>query len=111
MKRGGPLARNTPMKRVPMVRKPRRPASKGGSDFPPAVREAIEWRSGGWCEAGTPKCRGHAHHIHHILRRGQGGKGTETNGLHVCEPCHLHIHSHIPEAIERGWLRRSGGDT
>jgi hypothetical protein len=99
------LHRHTPLKRTEFKRKPSR--SKG--EFPPQVREMIALRSGGQCEANGPLCRGRAVHIHHILRRSQGGKGTVSNGLHVCTPCHTWIHDHPAESVERGWLARSGG--
>jgi hypothetical protein len=107
------MERRTPLKRTPFVR--RRPkqsktaARSSGSDFHPSVRGIIERRSLGQCEVGVVGCTGKAHHIHHILRRSQGGTGEADNGLHVCSSCHHFIHSNPQYAYENGWLRRSGG--
>lgn len=77
-------------------------------DFSPDVRREIAARSGGRCEAGIQGvCTGYANHVHHILRRSQGGLGVLSNGLHVCSECHGWIHSHVKIALSMGWLLRS----
>lgn len=93
------------LRRVGMKRKA--VSSKG--EFTPAARNEVERRSGGRCEAMTSICRGPAVHIHHILRRSQGGKGTADNGLHVCQPCHTFLHDHPEMAYARGWMVRGSG--
>lgn len=103
------------VKRSPIKRKsaPKRTRKERGTarsslDFTPDARAEIEYRSGGWCEAAcTPNCQRRATHAHHILRRSQGGQGTEANGLHVCANCHLYIHEHPGQSYEQGWMKRS----
>lgn len=104
------LSRRTPLKRGAELRRtpfrPNRKVSKG--EFTPAAKAEMRVRSGGRCEAGTTICRGHAVLFHHIKRRGQGGKGVASNGLHLCVPCHTFLHDHPKVAYARGWLIRSG---
>lgn len=102
MKRS-PLKRGTkPLRRAKAMIRP----SKSASDFPPEARERTRERSNGWCEAAaTPNCLKRAGHLHHILPRGRGGRGTLDNALDVCASCHDYIHAHPREARERGWLR------
>lgn len=77
--------------------------------MPPEVAEAVIERSGGMCEARTPRCRGSAllpapaEVLHHRQLRKQGGPHTEDNLLHVCNPCHLFIHGEYDQSIEAGW--------
>lgn len=102
------LKRRTPLKRTALKRtgfKQKRRTSK--SDFDADTRAIIMRRSAGRCEAHTAVCQQIARHIHHILRRSQGGMGTVDNGLHVCTACHTWIHDHPLQAELNGWLRRS----
>ena len=95
-----PLKSGGALKRTPMKRK----RATSGSDFHPAVRGAIERRSGDRCEAANSGCQGRATMIHHIRRRSQGGEGVIDNGLHVCAQCHQWIHEHPKDAAAKGWL-------
>lgn len=70
------------------------------------AREAVEVRSGGWCEGNWPGVcvpgRHRAHHVHHRRLRSQGGGHEMENLLHLCRPCHDHAHSHVADAVARG---------
>lgn len=79
-----------------------------GTPLPPEVRLAVRRRSGGFCEALTPRCRGLADHgPHHRRMRSQGGSHDPENLLDVCDPCHRYIHHHTAESYEAGWLLRT----
>jgi hypothetical protein len=95
--------RRSPLRRTPMKRKP-----SAKSVIPPAVREEVAARSGGWCEIDHPLCGGPARHMHHILMRSQGGKHNAGNLLHVCAQGHAFIHANPSLSYEQGWLQRSG---
>lgn len=123
MKRGGPLARVTPLvARTPMRRtkwvpslapqervertsklpsKPRR-----DTGFPAVVRDLVAERSGGVCE----RCGvAPAEHRHHRRARGMGSTrrpdtSSTANCLHICRPCHEVIESHREWALVHGWL-------
>jgi len=111
MKRSGPIARKTPLvnkkpiKRTPSAAKP----ASNRSKIPKSVREAVERRSGGKCEAAVVvACRRKGGHLHHKLMRSQGGKHAEANLIDVCLICHHYIHHHTGWAYENGYLIRSG---
>lgn len=73
------------------------------------VRAAVKSRSGGRCETELVDiCRGVAAHVHHVLRRSQGGVHVLENLLHVCWPCHSWIHDHPAEAAALGYLQLRG---
>ena len=61
----------------------------------------VEARSKGWCEAETPDCIGGGEVFHHRM-----GRRTHRPELllHLCNPCHLWIHAHPQESMERGWM-------
>lgn len=68
------------------------------------VRPLIEARSLGVCEI----CRwATGVHLHHKLRRSQGGTNTLDNLLLVCSEDHEFIHSNPEQSYEKGWLIRS----
>lgn len=78
-------------------------------EFPPEVRAEVYWRAGGFCE----RCGRHPiREYHHRLRRGQGGMGTLDNCAGLCDgwagSCHAWVHANIDDAVEQGWLIRSG---
>lgn len=82
---------------------------KQSNEFSPAVKKEARFRSGGRCEIHLqPSCGGRAVLFHHVLRRGQGGKGTLDNCLHLCNWCHAYVHANPAISYENGWLRRSG---
>lgn len=63
------------------------------------------------CEVMVPGvCTGEAHHVHHRLRRSQGGTDDFANLLAVCPACHSWVHDHPADSYANGWLIRSGGD-
>ena len=65
----------------------------------------LSTRSRGLCEARTEACITEAVHKHHIQPRRHGDHSAE-NLLHVCAPCHGHIHSHPEESYRMGWLKK-----
>ena len=103
MRRSGPIARKTPLKRTPM----KRTRSVSKAEFHPSVRSEVERRSGGRCEAQTPSCSGRAVLMHHRSRR-KAGDGSVECALHVCSGCHDFIHSNVALSYEKGWLIRGG---
>ena len=68
--------------------------------------EELLLRSHGACEIGSPACTGRGVHVHHALRRSQGGRDVPEHTRLTCEPCHEHLHRNVAEAFERGWLIR-----
>lgn len=102
------MKRGAQLRRVAMKR---HPSKKSKAEFSPEVREQVERRSGGRCEAGVPGvCWGKAVLMHHIRRRWHG-EGTAENALHLCTACHTYIHSEVAESETNGWLIRSGRQT
>lgn len=45
-------------------------------------------------------------HIHHRLRRSQGGKNELDNLLGLCRPCHDWIHRYPGQSYEMGYMLR-----
>lgn len=76
---------------------------------PEQVRAAVLERAGGQCEARsklpTLACSGRIH-LHHVLRRSQGGSDTVANLLAVCSTHHHHIHGFPEHAYQLGLLRK-----
>lgn len=60
------------------------------ANFSTKVRNQIIERDGGCCRVcGVP-----ANQIHHIMPKGAGrGRGVFTNGMLICNGCHLEIHA------------------
>jgi hypothetical protein len=72
-----------------------------GQEFPPAVRQAIRYRTRNLCEL----CHSaEIVHFHHRLRKSQGGRGTEENCLGVCAKDHAYIHANPAISYANGWL-------
>jgi 5-methylcytosine-specific restriction endonuclease McrA len=49
--------------------------------------------------------------VHHMTLRGMGGSSDpaihdQENLVTLCEPCHLHVHSHPTESYRLGLMRR-----
>ena len=66
-------------------------------------------RSRGRCEARfVTTCTGYGIHLHHVVRRAQGGHNSPDNLLHVCNACHSAIHHSPEKARECGFLRSRG---
>ena len=106
MKRTGPPARKTPMRRVSKKMRKRDAAY-------PSSRTAIYERAEGMCEARcTTSCAGDGHQVHHIA--GRGGPDPHRLGslLLVCAACHAEIHANPEWAYEAGLMvSRRGGAT
>lgn len=75
-----------------------------------AITPALELRSHGKCELDLPGCKRKATVRHHRKLRSQGGPNTLANLLHLCAPCHDHLHAHPRIAYTRGWLVPMGSD-
>lgn len=78
--------------------------------FPPAVRQIIRERSGGWCELCGLE---HATDAHHRRPRGSGGSSrddtnTASNALALCRGCHSLVENHRNVAKMFGWLVDQG---
>ncbi|MBM4608097.1 HNH endonuclease [Rhodococcus hoagii] len=80
--------------------------------FPKKVRDLIEARAGGQCEAmWVLTCNGRPEQIHHRRPRGAGGSKAPAvnragNGIFICEPCHRLIESQRMLLALRGcWCR------
>lgn len=93
-----------------MRRSPSRGRPPGNrSKIPGSVRQAVERRSGGRCEARVNgHCAGKGGHLHHKRMRSQGGQHTEENLIDVCMHCHQWIHGHTGWAYDHGLLIRAG---
>lgn len=70
-----------------------------------ALLEEVLLRCHGDCEIGSPVCTGSGHHVHHVLRRSQGGRDRLEDVRLSCQPCHDYLHTHVAEAFDKGWLR------
>jgi 5-methylcytosine-specific restriction endonuclease McrA len=69
--------------------KRRVPTPAKRNEFSTTVRHKIDKRDGKYCqECGDPN----APEMHHVMPRGRGGRGVETNGMRMCTPCHDLIH-------------------
>lgn len=109
-----PLARRTPLvARVPWRRKPPMPTSRQAwqaksrraNPIPPEVRAEVVARSGGRCEGRVaPGCNGRGEHMHHRLRRSQGGGHTAAVLVHLCAPDHRAVHANPEWAYRHGLL-------
>jgi hypothetical protein len=93
MKRGGPIARRTPLAAK----------RKARTSDETSARRLVAARSQGVCEAcGQRPASEWAHRV----GKAQGGPWSADNGLHLCGPdgCHLWCH-HNPEAARAlGWM-------
>ena len=81
----------------------RRPSPNG---FPEETRIAVARRSGWSCEAKTQDCTGKAGHFHHRQPRRLKDQ-SPANCLHVCSPCHRHIHDNPTKSYLMGWMVRT----
>ena len=105
MKPRARLTRKTPLRSKTALKHSNwRPKRKSDAEWQKA-RKVVLKRSDGRCEARLPVCQGWAHHVHHILRRSQGGKHEESNLLSVCTRCHDYIHANPKESAERNFLK------
>ena len=106
MKRGGEL------KRSPMRRKPLK--KNGESDAQAVwriVRQEVLERDQYCCQAETRgwpwhECWGQLH-VHHIIRRSQGGRDHPSNCVTLCARAHDQVHANPELARVYGLLRRA----
>jgi 5-methylcytosine-specific restriction protein A len=121
VKRGGPIARLTPLIATTGMRRSRLDLSPRQAKPKPARRhtgpsadvvELVIARSGNVCEiCGNAM----AEQIHHRRPRGMGGTRREsTNGaaalLHICAADHARLESHRNWAMVNGWLLQQHQD-
>lgn len=98
MKRS-PIERRTELQRTPWKRRYKRPVVSA------AVQAEVLERAGFRCE----RCHESAAlHLHHKLRRSQGGAHDASNLVALCPRCHSWTHDNPKEASEQGWLIRRG---
>lgn len=70
-----------------------------------AIRERVQERSEGQCEARiTAVCTGPATQQHHRKLRSQGGQDTEENLLDLCAACHAFAHANATWAVVSGLI-------
>lgn len=93
------------MKRSKSKARPKR----SPNEFPDHAKQAMRVRSGGRCEARTADCVDAAQVFHH--RKSRSSKDQRpVNGLHVCDPCHKHIHANVTKSRLMGWIVPSWSD-
>jgi len=97
------ITRTAPMKRTAMRQSRPRPA------VPSHVREPLQARSSGWCEARLPGCTGQATDACHRIARKAGGRpdmerkhDSLSNLWHGCRACHRWATLRPAEAYELG---------
>ncbi len=114
MKRGGPLRRNTPLKRSGFKQDrvseqlKRTRAKRKSLAVPKDVYEAVIARDAG-CVARMVlpfPCQGRID-PHHVHRRSQGGQDTMENLISLCRLHHSWVHDHPAESYELGFLKHS----
>jgi hypothetical protein len=122
-----PLTRKTPLRQRKPISKsvangkytvtrfdsvPDRPRlGRQGAPIPQKIRDALERRSRGRCEAQFPGCTGVATDAHHRKLRAQGGLNDLETLVHLCQWCHTGvIHRNTGWAYEHGWLVRRHDD-
>lgn len=110
MKRGGWLARVTPLRSRSRSRLTRSSAPRSVRTVTPEERRAralVRERSGGACEL----CARPATDWSHRKRRSQGGLWCPSNGLHLCRADHSRVdNSCDPVPVFSGWHVPSWGD-
>ena len=106
MKRTGLQRGSSQLKRTALKQ---RSSKKARTDREwPAVRAAVIERDGGMCQALVAKdCTGRAEHVHHIVRRSQGGLHDMDDLVSLCRACHDYCHSEVAWSVANGFLRRS----
>lgn len=79
-----------------------------------AARDAALERDNYACQASEfglrHVCLGRLH-VHHRLRRSQGGSDDLDNLITLCDAAHTHVHHHVAESYANGLLVRSTGTT
>lgn len=108
LSRSQPL-RRTPLKRTAMRRAQRRRITQ-------TFRDALCFRSGGWCEPRLDGCLGRATDVCHRIARKAGGRpqGRDirlSNVWHGCRACHQWATERPAEAYDAGLALKEGQDT
>lgn len=100
-----PLPRgDKPMKRTAITKKPSKKKVDYEKELNDLTPELLK-RSRGMCEARvSAQCSGRAEHRHHRKVGRRKGSNTIENLLHLCHACHSHIHLHVTESRELGYL-------
>lgn len=112
MKRGGPLARRTPLKASKGLRRTRMKesptAKKRREEYEERMalaRPVLVFRSRGRCEGTIPLvCTGWFEDAHHRILRSRGGDEDPENLIALCAMCHRWVHDHPKEATELGLM-------
>jgi hypothetical protein len=104
LRRGVPLRLVSDKKRVATKRKVRKP------DVPAATRRAVYERDGYRCVAGGCWIGRDGGHVHHRLKRSQGGDHSLPNLLVLCPFHHGEVHRLVGLAYRLGYLIRRGVD-
>jgi hypothetical protein len=104
-----PLSRNSSLKRSPIKTQRAKPA------ISPEVRELLQARSMGWCEARLPGCQGQATDAAHRIGRKMGGRPSGSLDrlsavMHLCRVCHRWTHDRVEEARDLGLMLLEGQD-
>ena len=108
--------RRTEMKRTPFAgtrTKLAARAKRNSKQLPPVgpnVREALLERQNGCCPHCDRPMRIEAAHVHHRLKRSQGGDNAMDNLLLVEASHHRDIHANVARSYELGHMVRRGED-
>lgn len=70
-----------------------------GNAIPTKAREVVRQRDSGICQ----RCGMGAGHLHHRVRRREGGHGYEIL-VSLCPTCHGWVHANPKQATERGFI-------
>ncbi|MCY4726731.1 HNH endonuclease signature motif containing protein [Nocardioides sp. STR2] len=119
MKRGGPIARRTPLAarstisrrgshgKAPNPPKARRKAKSRGLKRPSMdadLRTSIYCRAGGLCDRCGVGLDPDAWECHHRKLRSRGGPDTFGNLVALCSGCHHWAHHNVALATDRGFI-------
>lgn len=69
------------------------------------ARDVALLRAGHKCEVQVKGCHQKAYHVHHKLRRSQGGTNDPDNLMALCSNCHQWVHEHPEQSYTNDWLR------
>lgn len=71
-----------------------------------SARRIVRERAGGWCEL----CPRQGTEWSHRVARGRGGVWAPSNGLWLCNACHVACHANPTGARDHGWHLPTGVD-
>lgn len=70
--------------------------------FPEVIRKQIKDHFDNRCQ----ECGRLGEHIHHVKPKGSGsGRGVFTNGLLLCNNCHMQIHAELSQERLKHWQK------